>query len=322
MLNFCKKVSELVIYGAGEVAKEVSQLLEEANVEISCYIVSSVDGIPKHGDFDGRVMTLSKWIKKYDNKKNIGILVAVSKKYIKEIEEMLAPYNLNIFYLENDDLKKARREIHPVESSMFLNTIKPVSRLFGTDRGKPIDRYYIELFLNQKSVEIQNADAIIEIAEDTYSKKYFPNADHDILRYNKGMDLTKADTLPENKYDVFICTQALHEIYEIKSAIHGCYQLLKPGGVLLATVAGNISQIADHDYARWGYFWGFTDMSIKKLMAETFGEENVEVFPYGNIMAATAFIQGVALEDLPDLSLLDENDPTYSICIGVIARKW
>jgi hypothetical protein len=38
-------------------------------------------------------------------------------------------------------------------------------------------------------------------------------------------------------------------------------------------------------------------------------------------MAACAFLQGVAVEDLPDPSLLDRHDPDYQILITIIARK-
>jgi hypothetical protein len=38
-------------------------------------------------------------------------------------------------------------------------------------------------------------------------------------------------------------------------------------------------------------------------------------------MAACAFLQGVAIEDLPDRGLLDENDPDYQLLLTVVARK-
>jgi hypothetical protein len=41
----------------------------------------------------------------------------------------------------------------------------------------------------------------------------------------------------------------------------------------------------------------------------------------GNVLAATAFLQGLAQEDLPDLSLLDVHDPEYPLIITLVARK-
>ena len=57
-------------------------------------------------------------------------------------------------------------------------------------------------------------------------------------------------------------------------------------------------------------------------MVEIFGESNVKVTPFGNVLAATGFVQGLSLEDLPKLELLDENnDGIYSIVIGIVAKK-
>ncbi|SKB95186.1 hypothetical protein SAMN06296386_11047 [Lachnospiraceae bacterium] len=88
----------------------------------------------------------------------------------------------------------------------------------------------------------------------------------------------------------------------------------------MATVAGNISQVSWADMNDYGDYWRFTDLAIKKLMHEWFGEQ-VEVECFGNVALATAFIQGLAVEDLPDKSILRVQDSTYSICIGIKAVK-
>ena len=110
-------------------------------------------------------------------------------------------------------------------------------------------------------------------------------------------------------------------IYDIRAAIAGCYRLLKNNGVLLATVSGCISPISLCDYSDYGEYWRFTDMAIRALMEETFGKGNVKVVSFGNAMAATAFVQGVAYEELEEPELMDISDPLYSICIGIVAEK-
>ena len=72
---------------------------------------------------------------------------------------------------------------------------------------------------------------------------------------------------------------------------------------------------------RWGDYWRFTDLSIRKLMESVFGEGNVEIITFGNALAATAFLQGLSVDDLPDASLLDKKDPDYQITIGIKATK-
>ena len=61
-----------------------------------------------------------------------------------------------------------------IKLSEILNS-KPVSTVFGFDRGTPIDRYYIEKFLKANSSFIKGD--VLEIAENDYTKK-FAKGDH------------------------------------------------------------------------------------------------------------------------------------------------
>src|SRR5262245_60042480 len=67
-----------------------------------------------------------------------------------------------------------RRWLHriPVGWVRFgsLRRITPISQVFGFDRGQPIDRYYIECFLQRYARDIQGA--VLEIGENTYTCKY------------------------------------------------------------------------------------------------------------------------------------------------------
>jgi len=219
-----------------------------------------------------------------------------------------------------------RRILKRTITSINLSRTEPISRLFGFDRGTPIDRYYIDKFLAENQKYIQGY--ILEIAENTYSKKFGLNvSSYEILHFddsNKNAtivgDLTKPETLPEQKIDCFICTQTLNFIFDVQKAIFGCYKLLKQGGVLLSTVSG-ISQISRYDIDRWGDFWRFTDLSIRKLFETVFPKDNITITTYGNVLSATAFLQGLSLEDLPKKKLLDKHDIDYQITIGIRAIK-
>src|SRR6476646_10733180 len=127
--------------------------------------------------------------------------------------------------------------------------IEPLSRVFGFDRGKPIDRYYIDLFLEQNKGFIKGDT--LEIGETLYSKIFNSNVKKryilDFEGNSKGEigqevflngDLTNFKKLPSQIVDCFICTQTLNFIYDFKTAIEGIKYLLKPGGVALVTVAG------------------------------------------------------------------------------------
>jgi hypothetical protein len=132
-------------------------------------------------------------------------------------------------------------------------------------------------------------------------------------------DLTDPASLPDGRIDCFICTQTFNFIYDFKSAIRGAFQLLRPGGVLLATLGG-ISQISRFDMDRWGDYWRFTTLSAEKAFSEVFGPEQVQVASEGNVLAATAFLQGIASEELTPEEL-DHPDDDYQLLITVVAQK-
>ncbi len=211
---------------------------------------------------------------------------------------------------------------------MFWNnfrTLDPVSRKFGFDRGKPIDRFYIEDFLKKHSTEIRGQ--VIEVGELIYTRQF----GHDVKQADvitaepnssgsvKITDLTKTATLPDSIYDCFICTQTLNVIYNFNDAIKGAHLLLKKEGVVLATVAG-VCQISRYDAERWGDYWRFTPMSIQKAFAEIFGEENVTVDYYGNCLAAISLLKGLASHEL-SAEELNHKDQDYPVIITVVARK-
>lgn len=206
-----------------------------------------------------------------------------------------------------------------------LRNLEPISKVFGFDRGTPIDRIYIEDFLEKNKHLIRGV--ICEIADNRYSKKYGSNVERfEILHYtndNKNAtivgDLTNINTLPQGKIDCLILTQTLNFIYDFKSAIKGVHFMLKEGGVALVTVAG-ISQISRYDMDRWGDYWRFTDLAIKKAFEEIFGEGNVDVETYGNVLTATAFLQGISAEELTKNELF-YRDKDYQVTIAIKAVK-
>lgn len=209
----------------------------------------------------------------------------------------------------------------------FKPKLKPKSNKFGFERGTPIDRIYIECFLEKESHHI--AGNICEVAEDTYAKKFSnknKNNTIHILHFTEDNrnatiigDLTKIETLPDSTMNCLIITQTLNFIYDVKAAIKGIHHMLAKEGIALVTVAG-ICQISRYDMDRWGDYWRFTDLSIKKLFCEYFDSEKIEVNTYGNVHSANCFLQGMAAEELTDKELF-YNDPNYQIIITVKVVK-
>lgn len=207
-----------------------------------------------------------------------------------------------------------------------LRRTEPITRSFGYDRGRPIDRYYINYFLEKHANDIKGH--VVEIGDDRYTLRFgedrvtksdvldqqHPDSSPSIIA-----DLTKADHVPSNHFDCFIITQTLQFVYEVKTAVQTLHRVLKPGGVVLATVP-SLSPICRYDMDRWGDYWRFTSAVVSRLFGDVFGPQNIEVEAFGNVLVATAFLHGVAAEELSNEEL-DRKDRDYEAMIAVRAIK-
>lgn len=207
-----------------------------------------------------------------------------------------------------------------------LRILSPISNVFGVDRGKPIDRYFIENFLDDRKDLIKGV--VLEIGDNKYTKMFgFKVTKSEVLTYNiddssKNViigDLTKYDNLQNDKYDCIILTQTLNFIYDYKKAILGVYHLLKEGGSVLVTSSG-ISQISEYDNERWGDFWRFTENGLMKSFEEVFPKENIIIKSYGNVLSSISYLHGISSEELTEKEL-GYNDPNYPLLITLIAKK-
>jgi glycosyltransferase involved in cell wall biosynthesis/SAM-dependent methyltransferase len=209
----------------------------------------------------------------------------------------------------------------------MLRRLSPVSRVWGFDRGLPVDRYYIERFLSAYTADIQGH--VLEIGDNTYTRKYGSSQDvqSDVLHPVPGnpratiiADLSQGENIPSESFDCIICTQTLMFIFDVQKAMRTLYRILKPGGVLLMTLAGVSHQISRLDMERWGDYWRFTSLSAQRLCASAFPPANVRVEAHGNVLAAVAFLHGLAREELRREEL-DTKDPDYEVLITVRAVK-
>jgi hypothetical protein len=225
-------------------------------------------------------------------------------------------------------LGRIRRRLaaRPERLPLDLNRRTPVSREFGYERGRPVDRSYIERFLKEHSQDVRGR--VLEVAEDTYTQWYGGDrvTHSDVLYAAAGNpaatvvgDLTTGEGIPAGAYDCFILTQTLHIIYDVPAALRGTRAALADRGVLLATLPG-ISQISRADRRDWGDYWRFTSDSVRRLFAEAYGEGNFEVRAHGNVLTASAFLYGLAMEDLSDADFAYD-DPDFEMLMTVRAVK-
>ncbi|HYW51039.1 MAG TPA: methyltransferase domain-containing protein [Gemmatimonadaceae bacterium] len=208
-----------------------------------------------------------------------------------------------------------------------LRSVEPVSRDFGTRRGRAIDRYYIEdCFLARHASHVRGR--VLEIGDASYTRQFGGDrvTRSDVLHAVSGNpsatmvgDLATGEGLETEAFDCVILTQTLLVIYDLHAAMRVLHRILAPGGVALVTVPG-ISQIARNDMNAWGDYWRFTEKSARRLFEETFDAERVQVSQWGNVLAATCFLQGIAFEEVTRAEL-DHPDADYPVTIGIVARK-
>jgi glycosyltransferase involved in cell wall biosynthesis/SAM-dependent methyltransferase len=209
-----------------------------------------------------------------------------------------------------------------------LRRLAPISRKWGKDRGgPPIDRYYIERFLAAHAADIRGR--VLEVGDDTYTRRFGTDAveRRDVLHALPGnpqativADLAGGgDELPAAAFDCVILTQVLQMIGDPAAAVRTVHRILRPGGVVLATVPG-ISQVSRWDMESWGDYWRFTTLSARRLFEAGFPPEMVSVAPHGNVLAAIAFLHGLAAPELRGEEL-DHQDPDYQVLITVRAVR-
>jgi glycosyltransferase involved in cell wall biosynthesis len=222
---------------------------------------------------------------------------------------------------------RLRRLVRPPGGVRFgnLRRITPISRDFGLERGQPIDRHYIEAFLARHARDV--GGHVLEVGDDAYTRRFGGDrvGTCDVLHVSEGSgkativdDLASGQRLSSDTFDCIILTQTLHLIFDVRAAVCTLYRILRPGGVLLATMPG-ISQIHG---GRWRntWYWSFTPASARRLFAERFPIEEVQVRSHGNVLAASAFLHGLASEELSSRELA-LHDPLYPLIVTVRARK-
>jgi len=202
----------------------------------------------------------------------------------------------------------------------------PISRDWGFDRGRPVDRFYIERFLAAHAADIRGR--VLEVSNDEYTRQFGATqvTHSDILHPFEGnpratviADLARPEPRLEQQFDCIICTQTLQFIYAAREAVQQLHDWLTPGGVALVTVPG-ISQISREDMQLTGDYWRFTSSAVQRMFAGAFGEGALEIASSGNVLASIAFLHGIAAEELEEADLLDA-DPQFQLITTVRAVR-
>ena len=133
---------------------------------------------------------------------------------------------------------RGRQDLLPLGSVRFgdLRRLSPISRIFGFDRGTPVDRYYIERFLGEHRRHRRTR------ARDRRQHLYPALRRHsseaerllDISPTNPRStlvgDLERSDILPEGAFDCIVLTQTLQFCLTSEKGSRRCTEHSNPAG--------------------------------------------------------------------------------------------
>ena len=221
------------------------------------------------------------------------------------------------------------RESEPPGSGLLhlgeFRRTTPISNDWGFDRGTPIDRHYIEEFLDRHAPDIRGV--VLEVQDGHYTQRFGGDrvTRGDVLDLdpaNPGVtivsDLRCAANIAAGTYDCVVLTQTVHLIDDIQAVIRECERILKPGGILLATLpsASRVSL----EYGQDGDFWRVTAAGARRLFGAVFPAHLLQVTANGNVFVNAAFLYGLASEELTDAEFA-ATDPYFPLVVTVRAQK-
>jgi hypothetical protein len=205
-----------------------------------------------------------------------------------------------------------------------LRRPSPVSDHYGYDRGKPVDRVYIERFLEAQSHAIQGE--VLEVGSPTYTRRFggervtgshVVDVDRGAAQATLIADLCFPDSLPAQAFDCIILTQTLQLLREQATALQNLWVSLRSGGALLVTVPC-VSRIERKTPAI--DYWRYAPNGLKLLITRTCPEASVVSEGRGNVLAAVAFLMGLATEDLTEVEL-EAEDPYVPLVVCATVSK-
>ena len=208
----------------------------------------------------------------------------------------------------------------PVPRWGNFRRLDPFSRQFGYERGTPIDRYYIHRFFDQwralitgDVLEIQTpyigtrfGQAVRRVDSIDIAPRFAPTYLCDLAAAD--------DVIPSDAYDCFVLPQTFHYFRDLDTALRQALRVVRPGGHILATCAaiGQLDTVTE--------YWRMSPEGWREAGTRAWPGCDISLQVYGNCLAATAAIQGLAAEELTPAEL-DVYDERWPVVIGIRCRK-
>jgi SAM-dependent methyltransferase len=117
--------------------------------------------------------------------------------------------------------------------------VLPFDRDFGSSRGTPIGRYYVEKFLRENADRVRGR--CLEFGDARYKALFTGAEKYEVVNIKPGpgvdyvCDIHDTRSMPQETFDTIICTQVFEHLAWPEKAAVSLYGLLRPGGLLLLT---------------------------------------------------------------------------------------
>ena len=207
-----------------------------------------------------------------------------------------------------------------------LRRTEPIAPIWPPRFGEPVDRVYIDRFFETEAASIRGD--VLEVGGLRYTDRFGQEvSSRSVLHSPIGAgpnvtyasDLVDAPEIPSGHFDAVVLPQTLLFIYDVQAAVRTLHRILRPGGVVLATVPG-ITQTVPEDKDLWGQYWAFTDQSVARLFGDVFGPDQVTVRSHGNVKTTIALLHGLAIDDLSPNDF-DIDDSHFPLILTVKATR-
>ncbi|SBO44885.1 glycosyltransferase [Cyanobium sp. NIES-981] len=220
-----------------------------------------------------------------------------------------------------DPLPAAAESIAAIPSQPFCPT-------WGLSRGLPVDRYYVDRFLSRHAGDIRGD--VLEVGDDGYSRRFgtaeLVNVDILDINQNNGLATVIADLcdpppdlLPDH-YDCIVITQVLQNTKDPLAAIRTLRAITRPGGVILCTCPA-ISRVSPVAEEQEHWYWSFYIPTVRLLFQQAgFRPADLLIDTWGNLRVTTAFLWGLAQEDLTEADYRVQ-DPGFPLITTIRATK-
>jgi glycosyltransferase involved in cell wall biosynthesis len=167
----------------------------------------------------------------------------------------------------------------------------------GSERGdqQSITEWYSDHWLGQQHASLKGRVLRVDGAE---------------------LSADRMDAVSSEAYDAVICPLQLQSVYDLESAVRRMWRVLKPSGVLFATLPAVTTARGPNE----NDFWRFTAISARRLFELQFSKDLIEVQPFGNVLTSIGTLHRVPAGEFSQRELHTVG-AQHPVVIGVKATK-